>query len=337
MVFDEKRPVVSILVDPKWQTRIFSPASLEKLAAVAHVVQDPGLNFADTNLADLLDGAIACLTGWETPPLTDDLLERCPSLRLVAHTAGSVHHLVPPTLFQRGVRVTHSAVALAEGVAEFTILQMMQCLRRLDRFEQRLRSGEPWHALTHLPGRLLQAQIVGLVGASLIGRGVIDRLRPFGCRILMYDPYLSPSEAADLGVELIDLDELFARSDIVSLHAPLLPATHGMITARHLALLRDGGILINTARAGLVDDAALLEELTSGRISAALDVFAVEPLPGNHPFLTLPNVLLSPHIAAMTTETLLKQGEMMIDEVIRFLAGEPLIYEIPPQKLSITA
>jgi phosphoglycerate dehydrogenase-like enzyme len=230
----------------------------------------------DADLPDLLTGAVACLTGWGTPPLTDEMLAQCPSLRLVAHTAGSVHHLVSPALFQRNIRVTHAASALAEAAAEFTVL-------------------------------------------------------------LMYDPYLSPVEAAELGVEITDLDELFARSDIVSLHAPLLPATRGMITSAHLALLRDGGILVNTARAGLVDETALLGELVSGRICAALDVFTMEPLPDDHPFRVLPNVLLSPHIAAMTTETLLKQGEMMVDEIIRFLADEPLLYEIQPQKLAIMA
>ncbi len=337
MIFADKRPLVSMLVDPKWQARIFSPTSLEKLAATAHIIPNSSSDLVDADLLDLLDGAVACLTGWGTPPITDELLDHCPSLRLVAHTAGSIHHLVPPTLFQRGVCVTHAAAALAEGVAEFTVLQILQCLRRLDQFDQRLRAGENWYVLSHTPGHLLSAQMVGLVGASLIGREVIKRLRPFGCHLLMYDPYLSFTEAAELGVELTDLDELFLRSDIVSLHAPLLPTTRGMISARHLALLRDGGILVNTARAGLVDDEALLGELATGRICAALDVFTTEPLVGDHPFRTLPNVLLSPHIAAMTTETLLKQGETMVDEIIRFLTDEPLLYEIQPQKLSIMA
>src|SRR5258708_2290822 len=332
-----KRPVVAMLVEAKLQSRIFSPASLERLATVAHIMPNSRSVLTDADLPDLLTGAVAWLTGWGTPPLTDAILEQCSSLRLVAHTAGSIHHLVSPALFQRNIRVTHAASALAEGVAEFTVLQMLQCLRRLDQFEQRLRAGEKWSVLSHTPGHLLSAQTVGLVGASLIGREVIARLRPFGCHLLMYDPYLSSVEAAELGVELTDLDELFARSDIVSLHAPLLPATRGMITARHLALLRDGGILVNTARAGLVDEAALLDELMSVRICAALDVFTMEPLPDAHPFRVLPNVLLSPHIAAMTTETLLKQGEMMVDEIIRFLADEPLLYEIQPQKLAIMA
>jgi phosphoglycerate dehydrogenase-like enzyme len=337
MIFDEKRPAVAMLVDPQWQRRIFSPESLAKLSAVANVIPNSRSQLADDDLFDMLGESVACLTGWGTPPLTEKLLDHHPSLRLVAHTAGTVHHLVPPSLFQRGLRVSHAAAALGEGVAEFTILQILQCLRRLDQFEQRLRAGEQWDILSRTPGHLLSAQIVGLVGASLIGREVIARLRPFSCRVLLYDPYLSPAEAEDLGVELTDLDALFAHSTIVSLHAPLLPSTHGMITARHLALLRNGGILLNTARAGVIDNVALLDELASGRISAALDVFPTEPLPDDHPFRTLPNVLLSPHIAAMTTETLLKQGEMMVDEIVRFLNGEPLLYEIQPHKLSTMA
>ncbi|EFH84171.1 hydroxyacid dehydrogenase [Ktedonobacter racemifer] len=337
MISADTRPAVAMLVDPQWRQRIFLPASLERLSTAARLIPDTEVALSEERLPELLNGAVACLTGWGTPTLTDVILEQAPSLRLVAHTAGSVHHLVPETIFERGVRVTHAAAALAEGVAEFTVLQILQSLRRLDQFERRLRAGEPWHVLSHTPGHLLSTQTVGLVGASRIGRDVIGLLHPFGCRLLMFDPYLTPEEAREMGVELCELDDLFASSDIVSLHAPLLPSTRGMITSRHLALLRDGGVLVNTARAGLIDEDALVRELVSGRINAALDVFVQEPLPDEHPFRTLPNVLISPHIAAMTCETLLKQGEMMIDEILRFLAGEPLLYEIHSEKLAIMA
>ena len=182
-------------------------------------------------------------------------------------------------------------------------------------------------------GHLLSAQTVGIVGVGRIGREVIKRLRPFGCRIMVYDPILSLAEIRDLGVEACELDTLFELADIVSLHAPLLATTRGMIGATQLARLHDGAILLNTARAHLVDEDALLRELQSGRILAALDVFHAEPLPAESPLLMLPNVILSPHIGALTRETLFKQGQMMLDEVQRFLRGEPLAYEIFPDQL----
>src|SRR5437879_4877523 len=200
----DTRPAVAMLVDPKWRQRIFSPASLERLSTFVRLIPDTEVALSEERLPELLNGAVACLTGWGTPTLTDATLEQAPSLRLVAHTAGSVHHLVPETIFERGVRVTHAAAALAEGVAEFTVLQILQSLRRLDQFERQLRAGEPWHVLSHTPGHLLSTQTVGLVGASRIGRDVIGLLHPFGCRLLMFDPYLTPEEAREIGVELCE-------------------------------------------------------------------------------------------------------------------------------------
>jgi phosphoglycerate dehydrogenase-like enzyme len=162
---------------------------------------------------------------------------------------------------------------------------------------------------------------------------VIKRLQSFGCRIIVYDPFLSLAEIHDLEVESCEMDTLFELADIVSLHAPLLTTTRGMIGASQLARLHDGAILLNTAHAHLVDEDALLRELLSGRILAALDVFHEEPLPADSPLLALPNVLLSPHAGALTRETLFKQGQMMLDEVQRFLRGEPLAYEIFPDQL----
>ncbi len=132
---------------------------------------------------------------------------------------------------------------------------------------------------------------MGIIGASRVGREVIKRLRPFGCHIVVYDPYLTQHDADKLGVESLDLDTLFSVADIVSLHAPLLPETHEMIGSAQLRRLRDGAILLNTARAHLIEEDALIQELLTGRIQAALDVFHEEPLAGEHPLRLLPNVI----------------------------------------------
>jgi phosphoglycerate dehydrogenase-like enzyme len=156
---------------------------------------------------------------------------------------------------------------------------------------------------------MLGAQLTGVSGAGRVGREVIRLFRAFGWRVLVAHPYLEPTAADKLGAELINLEELFQRADVVSLHAPLLPETRGVIGVDKLASLRDGALLINTGRGALVDEAALLAELSSGRIRAALDVFTEEPLPPDSALRALAGVVLSPHVAGHTEETHLRQGQ----------------------------
>lgn len=331
---DVQHPTVAMLIATELQKDIFEPHTREQLAQMANVLELDAARPAVEQFPQLLAQADICLTGWGAPNFTSEMLAEAPHLKLLAHTAGSVHFLNPKELFAHGVKITHSNAALAEGVAEFTILQALLCLRQAWVLDQELKQGEPWRQIS---GKLLRTQRVGIVGVGSIGLRVIELLRPFGCSIVAYDPYLSAEVAEQLEVKRVDLETLFATSDIVSLHLPHLAATHNLITAHHLALLRDGGIFLNNARAGVTVEEALLQELQSGRIVAALDVFHKEPLPHNAPLRQLPNVFLSPHIAALTTDTLLLQGQMMVDEIVRFIRGEALRYEVLPEKLAIMA
>ena len=176
-------------------------------------------------------------------------------------------------------------------------------------------------------------KVIGIVGASLIGRRVVELLQPFDFSVLLHDPFLAADEAAALGVELCDLDALMARSDIVSLHAPILPATRHMIEARRLALLRDGATLINTARGWLVDHAALQAELVSGRINAVIDVTEPEVLPAGSPLYELPNVLLTPHIAGALGGERERLGDAIVAEIERYVHGEPLRHVVTRERL----
>ena len=285
----------------------------------------------------LLDGVVACLSGWGTPPLTPEVLAGVPELRLVAHTAGSVRFLLPDDVLERGVRVSHAAAVMAEAVAEHVIALALLGLQRQQEMDARMRRGE-WDSIRDtVPRRMLGAQLIGVLGAGRVGQQVTRLLRAFGCRVLVADPYLDPPSAERLGAELVSLDELFSRADVVSLHAPLLPETRGMIGAELLARLRDGALLINTGRGALVDEAALLAELSNGRIRAALDVFTEEPLPPDSPLRALASVVLSPHVAGHTEETHLRQGQAMVDEIVRLLRGEPLRYEVSRELLAVMA
>lgn len=335
---ETKLPQVTILLSSVRREQVFSKEAIEQLASFATLVMpaEPELNVRD--VPALLGGSVACLTGWGTPPLSDELLAQSSDLRLIAHTAGSIRQLVPLTALERGLRISHAAAMIASSVAELVISQMLLCLRHLNAIDREMKARQEWGNIRDTyPGRLLGSQTVGVVGTGRVGRAVIHLLKAFGCRVLAYDPYLTSEQAVQLGVDAVSLDDLVESVDIVTLHTPVLPETLGMFSAARLAKLRDNAIFINAARGVLVDEEALLSELKAGRISAALDVFHQEPLPLDSPLRALPNVLLSPHAAGHTLDTHLQQGQAMVEEVQRFLNGAALQYEITPEMYPIMA
>lgn len=332
------RPVVAILMPEATQRNILSPDALDLLASFAQPRLPRGAGIGPDDLPALLDGAAACITGWGTPPLTTEILANAPDLKLVAHTAGSIRNLVPVAAMEQGLHVSHAAGIIADAVAEFVISEALLGIRPLHDIDRGMRANEPWRALRdRTMGRMLGACTVGIVGAGYVGLKVIRLLQAFGSTIVVFDPTLDSARAAELGVQVRSLDDLLSSSDIVSLHAPVLPETRGMIGAAQLARLRNGALFINSARAALVDEAALLTELQAGRISATLDVFDTEPLPADSPFRSLPNVILSPHAAGHTSDTYLRQGRAMVEEVGRYLRGTPMTYEVTAQMLPTMA
>lgn len=332
------RPIVAVLMPAHMRKRILSSAAMKDLRAFARVRVCSESALTDADVAALLDGAAAGITGWGTPALSADLLADHPDLRLVAHTAGSIRNLVPVAAMERGLRVSHAAAIIADAVAEFVVSQALLGLRPLHEIDRAMKAGGEWKDLRdRYLGRLLGARTVGVVGAGYVGRKVIRLFQAFGANVVVSDPLLGPDAAASLGVTIRSLDDLFAESEVVTLHAPVLPETRGMVGAAQLSRLRDGALFINTARAALVDEAALLQALQTGRFVAALDVFDQEPLPVDSPFRQLSNVILSPHAAGHTADTYHRQGMAMVEEVHRLLQGEPLRFEITAQMLPTMA
>jgi phosphoglycerate dehydrogenase-like enzyme len=323
--------VISVLLTEKTRRMMLNDTAIAELNALGDVRWPAGVTIDARDVDRLLQGATACLTGWGTPPFDAAARQRHPQLVLVAHSAGSVRTLIPARLFDDGLRVSHAASKIAASVAEFVVAEALLAMRGIHRLHHRLRNGGEWlDVRAAVPQRLLGARTVGIVGAGYVGRAVMRLLVPFGCRVLVIDPYLDETEAAALGVVSAALDDALAESDVISLHAPVLPETRRMIGARELALLRPGALFINTARAELVDEAALLDEIRSGRIEAALDVFDNEPLPPDSPFRDpkLANVTISPHAAGHTEEAHFAQGQAMVEEIGRLLRREPLHHEV---------
>jgi phosphoglycerate dehydrogenase-like enzyme len=265
------------------------------------------------------------------------LLTAAPRLKLIAHTAGSVKGPIDASAWERDIAVTHAAGMIADAVAEMCLQLELLCLRRTHELDRGMRAGKTWDELRAWPGELLAGKKVGLVGFGYVARKHLALLRPFHCDVLVYDPYLSPDDARAQGVRAVELDTLFGESKVVSNHAPITPETSGLIGARQLARLQPGSVFVNTARAYTVDYAALLSELRTGRFYAALDVFEKEPLPADSPFFDLPNVILTPHAAGHSVDSHLAQGEAMVEEIARFLAGEPLRYRVTREQLATMA
>ena len=287
-------------------------------------------------LAGRISGFDVVLTGWGTPVITDEVLAAASDLELIAHSAGSIKYLLPPPVFERGITVTHAAAAIAGAVAEWSLLLVMVMLQRPHLHDDNLRAGL-WDKNAVPMREELAGQRVGLVGASYTGRMFAALLRAVGAEVWIYDPYLDEAGAAELGVRKVELDRLLAECPIVSLHAPVTPETRHMIGARELKLLADNALFVNTARPWLVAEEALLAELRSGRIRAALDVFDREPLPADNPFRELENVLLTPHMAGHSLQARRRQGSHMVAEIRRFLAGEPLHYQVRQEQLATMA
>lgn len=267
------------------------------------------------------------VTGWGCPLIDQHTLAAAPRLRAVIHAAGTVKHHVHPVVWQRGISVSSAADANAGPVIEFTLATIVLAVRRTLATAAGYTRGD-------LPGfgerQGGDGATIGVIGASRIGRGVIGRLTAAsaGYRVLLADPYVSERAAAELGVHLVELDELCRSSDVVTVHAPDLPETHHLLDTRRLALLRDGAALINTARGRLIDTDALVRECSTGRLDAYLDVSEPEPLPPGHPLFDLPNVLVTPHIAGCQGSELRRLGAYAVDEVRRWTRGERLLGEV---------
>lgn len=324
------KPPLLLIFAPPLNRELVTTAHLERIERVAELlVSDPAPGFDDPRIADALARVEVLITGWGCPRLDADILDRMPRLRAVLHAAGTVKNHVTPACFERGIRITSAASANAIPVAEFTVAVILLANKRAFRAQRRYREVRSFRLWSReFPGIGNHGKVVGLVGASRIGRLVARGLRAIGFRVLVHDPYLSAAEARALDVEACGLDELLRRSDVVSLHAPALAETRHLIDRRALALLRDGAVLVNTARGSLVDHAALTDELVSGRIDAVLDTTEPELLPADSPLYELDNVFLTPHIAGSQGEETRRMMDLTLDELERFVSGDPLLHEV---------
>ncbi len=335
-----RRPTTLLAMNPALPGRLFTPESRARLAGLTEI----DLDLVVTDLTDsAADAALArtevLFTCWGVKPIDADVLARAPQLKAVVHSAGSVKGFVTTDLWRRGIVVSSCAAANAVPVAEYALSMILLTGKRVFEQERIYRAGRPRRPDPNALGGPLgnYDRRVGIIGASLVGRRLIELLQPFEYDVWVADPYLSDEAAAALGVRRVELAELMAGCDVVSVHAPSLPSTRHLLDAEMLALMPDRSVLINTARGALVDHAALTAELVTGRIDAVLDTTEPEPLPADSPLFDLPNVILTPHVAGTQGRETRRLGSWAIDEVQRYAAGEPFRFGVTEADLARVA
>lgn len=248
------------------------------------------------------------------------VLERCPRLRHIAVFGVGVDHLDLEACRDLGIAVSHTPGYAAEAVAETALALALAVARRIPQNDRAVREGH-W---ARRPVAQLAGKTLGVVGAGPIGRRMMALGRCLGMRVVAWTFHPSEERARALGVEFVPLERLLEEADVISLHLPLTPQTRGLLGREELARMKPTAILVNTARGGLVDEEALVEALREGRLyGAGLDVFAVEPLPPDHPLTRLENVVLAPHTGALSPEAAQRGVEMAVENLALWLQGRP--------------
>jgi phosphoglycerate dehydrogenase-like enzyme len=328
-------------IAPDEFARLYDDATRARLASLGEVVhgevaRDDGAAGTVPVPADVADAYDVLLTSWSTAPFAPDVVAGR-RLRLAVHSAGSVRRLFGVEALGGNLRLAQGgADAMAAAVAEMAVALTLAHLRNLVWHDRRFQHSRDWRAGgVGVLGQSISAQRIGIVSLSRVGRHYARMVRGLGATSLRaYDPYVSAADARDLGVELCGLDELCATSDVLSIQAPSTPQTAGMLGAAQFALLPDGAIVVNTGRAQVTDEEALLAEVTSGRLRVGLDVYATEPLPSDSAFFGRENAILMPHVAGGTVQARFAQGASVVDEVERFLREGTLRAEVTPENYS---
>ncbi|ANN21632.1 hydroxyacid dehydrogenase [Amycolatopsis orientalis] len=314
---------------------VLTPGPLAELGRVCDLVADPVLDdFTTPEALDVLRDVELLVTGWGCAPLDAAALAAAPRLRAIVHTAGSVHGHVTGECWDRGIEVASAASANALPVAEYTVSMILLTGKRVfesARDYRKTRDREDWLSTPSDVGNF--GRTVGILSASLIGRRVIELLRPFDLRVLLHDPYVTDADVGELGVERVGLGELFARGDVVSVHTPLLPETRGLVSRELLTSMRPDAVLINTARGAVVDQDALADVTADGRIRAVLDVTEPEVLPRDHPLWTIETVLITPHLAGSQGNEWRRLADLAVAEVTRWVSGEGFAHPVKRERL----
>ncbi|MFF9814903.1 hydroxyacid dehydrogenase [Streptomyces sp. NPDC014006] len=333
------RPRAVLAMSRAAAAAVLDPEALAALGAVCDLAPPPVLDDLTTARARaLLADAEVLVTGWGCPPLDEAVLAAAPRLRAVVHTAGSVRGHVTDACWERGIEVSSAAAANALPVAEYTLSMILLTGKRaLERAREYRAVRRRVDALATPRSVGNHHRTVGILSASLIGRRVVELLRPHDVEVLLHDPYITDADAAELGVRRVELAELFRRADTVSVHTPLLPTTRGLVSRTLIDSMRPDAVLINTARGAVIDQDALTDAALAGRIRAVLDVTDPEVLPPEHPLWDCENVLITPHLAGSQGNEWRRLADLAVAETARWASGAGFLHPVRRERLAFLA
>ncbi len=317
---------IAVLDD--WQQIAAASADWSPLKQRAEVVffHEPfGSEEALVAALSAFDGILAMRERSAFPP---HVVEQLPRLRFFNMTGRRARGL--DDMVRRGITVSITGGGESgEDTAEHTLALMLAAVRRVAEGDASIKAGGFLAGVA--PGFRLSGKVLGILGLGLIGSRVAGYARALGLDVIAWSRSMTPAKAAEAGVTAVSRDELFERADIVSIHLVLSPETTGIVGRAELARMRNGGVIVNTSRAPLIDEGALIEALTGGRLQAALDVFAQEPLPADHPLRRAPNVVLTPHVGYATREAYGEFFRNSIENALAFVGGKPIRLYQPAQ------
>jgi phosphoglycerate dehydrogenase-like enzyme len=325
---------------PYWFERVYAPEDRQLLRSRVDIPDQAFTPVEVRENPELLRDVELLFSGWDGGKLDTHFLDAAPHLKAVFFGGGSVRNYVTEAFWERDIILTSAAPANAVPVAEFTFAQIILALKQAwpqsRDFHLTQESPQYVPGQRDMPGAYQTT--IGIVSLGHIGRRVREMLRMLDVHVLAYDPFVSEGMAAKLDVELVSLDELFRRSEVVSIHTPLLAETEGFITGNLISKMKAGAALINTARGAIINEPQLIDTLRQRPdLTALLDVTARDPLEKNSPLFSMPNIFLTPHIAGSLNRECRRMGRSMIEEAERFLNGAPLRWVITQQTASILA
>lgn len=314
---------IALLANTKSIDRIFGEKYFARLRAQGDLCLYDRDTFEDREyVLNFVKGANVIITSWGTPAIEQDILDVCPDLELICHAAGTPKPILSEGVIAKNIPTTFSACALGEGVAE-TALGFA------------ISGAKHFYWLNNDTGKGMWAEnkqklvdfydiTVGVISGGFVGRHFIKLLQNFNVDILLYDPTMTAEQVAALGATKAELNEMLSKSDVISIHAPSIPATAKMLNASNLHLIKDGAVVVNTSRGAIFDEPALIEELKKGRFFACIDVTDPEPPAVENELRYLDNVILTPHIAGCVTNGMKRIAKHVCEEVERFYNGEEL-------------
>jgi len=297
---------------------------LQRLRARHDVVYDPTLVERPAELLEAARDADALVIRVRTQ-MRGELLESLTRCKVIGRQGVGLDNIDVERCRERGIRIIPAIGANARSVAEYVMTTAMMMLRGAYLSSAEVAAGK-WPRAPMLLGREIWGRTLGLVGFGSIGQVTARLAKAMGMEVLAHDPSLEPASPvlAEFGCRLLPLDDLLAASDVVSLHLPLVPGTRRLFDAARLACMKPGSVLVNAARGGIVDEAALADALRRGRpYAAAIDVFESEPLGPGSPLADAPNLLLTPHIGGLTADSEIRVSNLVVDRVLEVLAQHP--------------